>query len=137
MTWTGETLMGTKSQGWRIDCCFGDACARVLQRRYPVHTAKRIAQDLAITPKAAENLLLGHISKRSMSLLVQAYGLQFLIDAGAQMTGQTLETFIETQAADADRAAARAEERARELRRLRARVSASGGGHHGRDRAAP
>jgi hypothetical protein len=136
MTYAERSFMGEKSQGWRLDCCFGEACARVLRRRYAVHTEKRIAQDLRITTKAAENLLLGHLSKRSMSLLVQAYGLQFLIDTGAEMTGQSLETFIETQAADAERAAARAKARAHELRTLRARLASPDRSGDGVDRRA-
>ena len=74
--------------------CFGLTVAAVLRERYPRDTAKLIARDLKCSPKSAENLLNGHLSARSITRLTLAYGLGFLIDAGARLTGVTLENYI-------------------------------------------
>ncbi len=85
---------------------FGAAVAGELKRRYPHNTAKMVATDLSrlgaeCTIKTAENILAGKLSGKSITRLTLAYGLGFLIDAGAQVTGQTLATYIENQAARA------------------------------------
>lgn len=107
--------MGSLPQGSDDDACFGRACGKVLAEKYPVHTAKMISRELKITTKAAENLLTGHISKRSMTLLVGAYGVGFLLEAAGRMAGQTLndtiDNFIIENAARAREEQAAAKER--------------------------
>lgn len=85
---------------------FGSAVAELLRHRYPHNTAKLVARDLSrlgaeCTIKTAENILAGKLSGKSITRLTLAYGLGFLIDAGAQVTGQTLASYIENQAARA------------------------------------
>lgn len=85
---------------------FGLAVAFLLRARHPVGTAKMVARDLSrlgadCTIKTAENILAGKLSGKSITRLTLAYGLGFLIDAGAQVTGQTLTAYIENQAARA------------------------------------
>lgn len=83
---------------------FGEAVAYLLGRRYPHHTAKHVASDLSkvgmgeCTIRTAENLLGGHLSAKSITRLTLAYGLGILIDAGAALTGETLEIFIAKRA---------------------------------------
>ncbi len=74
--------------------CFGLAVANLLRERHPFHTAKLVARDLRCTVKAAENLLAGHLSAKSITRLVATYGFGFLIDAGAELTGTTLHDYI-------------------------------------------
>lgn len=85
---------------------FGRAVAKLLTARYPIGTAKLVARDLSrlgaeCTIKTAENILAGKLSGKSITRLTLTYGLGFLIDAGAQVTGQTLSSYIENQAARA------------------------------------
>lgn len=135
MSMTEDSVMGSLPQG-KADC-FGQAVAGVLRSRYQFHTAKLVAQDLACTIKAAENILGGHLSAASITKLARAYGLGLLIDAGALVTSQTLETFIQQQAAEAEQAEARARERARDLHGLRSKLRASSGGDPGGSRPPP
>lgn len=105
MPLTERTFMGSVPH----DCnsaagCFGTAVAALLRQRHPFHTAKSVAADLSraglgqCTVRTAENLLAGHLSAKSITRLTVAYGLGFLIEAGAVVSGETLEEFIETQA---------------------------------------
>lgn len=118
MSLTETTIMGAvphkRSRGEITD--FGLAVARELERRHPVHTAKMVARDLSAqgvecTVRTAENILSGHLSARTLTRLVEAYGLGLLIEAGASVTGQTLEQFIRESAEDARRERAAAGER--------------------------
>jgi hypothetical protein len=83
--------------------CFGHAVAARLYDLHPVHKAESIAKALNCTPTAAENLLAGHLGARSITRLTMAYGLGFLIDAGAAVTGKSLRDHITQQAAAAVR----------------------------------
>lgn len=57
MTWTGDLFMGTESQRTEPK----DRLARYLGKRFEDgYAAKRLANALRITPKAAENLLNAH-----------------------------------------------------------------------------
>ena len=119
-------VMGTFPHVSRQDSeCFGLACAAVLSGRYPDNAAKCVARDLEITPKAGENLLAGHISKRSMSLLVKAYGPGFLLEVGAAMVGQSLNEYLETYIIENAERARLEQERAKEREaRYRAQLHA-------------
>jgi len=104
MSLTGETFMGSVPHNRRTADCFGLAVGALLRKRHPYHTAKSVAADLSAvgmgecTVRTAENLLAGHLSAKSVTRLTLAYGLGFLIEAGAAVSGETLESFIETQA---------------------------------------
>ena len=87
------------------ETAFGIAVAAVIKRRHPHNTSGLLAQHLRCTKKAAENVLAGHLSARSITRLTKAYGLSLLIEAGAAVTGETLETFLRSRAADARREA--------------------------------
>lgn len=95
-----ESVMGSSPQG-RID--FGRAVGDELKRRYPFKTASNVAADVGCTIKAAENVLNGHLSAKSITRLVQVYGLGLLIDSGATVAGTTLKDFVIEQAASARR----------------------------------
>lgn len=76
------------------DHCFGLAVADQLRRRYPFHTAKLVAADLSCTVKAAENLLAGHLSSKTMTRLVRVYGWDLITEALAAVTGRSLREYI-------------------------------------------
>jgi len=108
------------------DGCFAEEVAKRLRARHPVHTAKNVARDLNCTPKTAENILAGHLSGRSIARLSMVYGLGFLIDVGAAVTGTTLRDFIVAQADDARREQIKAMEREREFTELEEGLAAGG-----------
>lgn len=59
MTWTGDLFMGTDTHGSEPR----ERLARYLAKRFPVQdgrAAKRLSGAIGCTPKAAENILLGH-----------------------------------------------------------------------------
>jgi hypothetical protein len=105
MTWMDETIMGLNSHEAQHDNAFGLAVARELKRRNPYNTSGVVATDLRCTKKAAENLLAGHLSGKSITRLTRAYGLGFMIDVSAAVAGETLETFIRNRGAEARREA--------------------------------
>lgn len=105
-----------------LSLSFGKALAAQLRRRHHFHAAKRLSQDLDVGVKTAENILEGHLSSRTLTLIVSAYGPGPIIDAAASVAGHTLETFISEQVSAAEQAEARAKERAHELNRLRSRL---------------
>jgi hypothetical protein len=83
---------------------FGAAVSAVLRAKYPHHTAKQLAETLTrvgmgeCTVKAAESILSGHLSARSLTRLTKAYGPPFLIEVGIRVTGQSMEGLIAEQA---------------------------------------
>lgn len=127
--------MGSQPQN-SIAATFGQALAAQLRRKHQYHAAKKLAQDLEVAVKTAENILDGHLSSRTLTLIVSAYGPGPIIDAAASVAGHTLETFISEQAAAAEQAEARAKERAHELHRLRSRLHVVSGGGASDDRPA-
>lgn len=102
--------------------CFGDAVARALRARYPFHTAKLVAADLDCTIKAAENLLAGHLSAKSITRLVNAYGVWFLFDAGAALSGKTPIEIIQEEVGRVGREREEWERREREISNMAAVV---------------
>lgn len=102
--------------------CFGQAVARLLRARHPYHTAKKVAGELGCSVKAAENLLGGHLSAKSVTRLVVAYGPWFLADAGAAVSGRTLEDIIAEESERARQEREDWERRERELTTLEATV---------------
>jgi hypothetical protein len=108
---TAMRVVGPAHQLPDDETAFGRAVAKLLSARYPVHTSGHVAQDLRCTKKAAENILSGHLSARTMTRLAKAHGLGLLIEAGAAVTGQSLENFIHARADEARREQAAAEER--------------------------
>lgn len=123
MTMAGTTVLGLDHHVSHDDTAFGRAVAAALAERHPVNTSGHIAQNLRCTKKAAENILAGHLSARSITRLVKAYGLGLIIDAGAAVTGQSLRGYILSQAEEARRDASRAEELARDLIELEGRLA--------------
>jgi hypothetical protein len=94
------------------DRAFGLAVARFIANRHPEHTARKLAEDLGrtgveCTIKTAENILSGHLSAKSITRLVQVYGLELLVEAGSSVTGVTLSEHLwkqaEAAAAERDR----------------------------------
>lgn len=100
------------------ETAFGLAVARALEARHPIHTAGHVAQALRCTKKAAENILAGHLSARTLTWIAKAYGLSVMIEATASVAGQSLENFIIENAATARRERAAAEQREREHQAL-------------------
>lgn len=120
--------MGLHPHNRREATDFGLAVARELAARYPVHTAKEIARDLSrqgpeCTIRTAENILRGSLSARTITRLTLAYGLGLLIDAGAAVTGTSLREHIISQAEQARRDRAQAEELELELTELAGRLA--------------
>jgi hypothetical protein len=129
--------MGAETQDSGTVVCLARAITARLQRSYPHHTAKYVARDLGCTPKAAANLLDGHLSTPSMGRLIRAYGAGWVAERVLEAAGHTLETYIDHQAAEAERAAARARERARDARSRVEKYQAARGGNPGRAGAQP
>ena len=123
MTMAGTTVLGLDHQLSHDDTAFGRAVAVALSDRHPVNTTGHVAQQLRCTKKAAENILAGHLSARTITRLVKAYGLGLIIDAGAAVTGQSLRAYILSQAEEARRDARRAEDLALELTELEGRLA--------------
>ena len=136
MSLTRETFMGALPHGCEASC-FGHAVAARLAGMHPVHTAKHVARALNCTPKTAENILAGHLSARSITRLTMAYGLGFLIDVGAAVTGTTLRDHIIEQANQARREQLKAEAREREFMELEQGLSPRGAERPGHDRRLP
>lgn len=116
---------------------FGLAIADQLRRRHPHHTAKIVARAAGVAVKTAENILCGHLSAKSITRLVTAYGLPILIDAGAAITGQTLRDIIREQAAQAREEQARAEDLLREYSAMETGADPPGSDHSISDRGRP
>jgi hypothetical protein len=120
---TRETFMGALPHDLQASC-FGHAVAERLSGMHPVHTAKHVAQRLQCSPKTAENILAGHLSARSITRITRAYGLGFLIEVGAAVTGTTLRDHITAQADAARREQVSAKERESEFIQLMEGLSA-------------
>lgn len=125
MTWTDRTFMGAKTQDSGSVACLARAISLELARRYPHHTAKHVAQDLGCTPKAAANLLDGHLSAASVAKVIGAYGPGWVAERVLEAAGLTLETYIRAQADEAEASAHRHQERARQLAQLETQLAAS------------
>lgn len=131
MTWTGETFMGADPQlsHGRVRS-LGHAVAAQLAERFPVMTVKNVAKALGCTPKAAENILDGHLSARTATMLIEAFGPGFMADAVMAAAGTTLVNFIRAQAAEAEATAHRHQQKARELAQLETQLRASRSPQH-------
>lgn len=103
----------------------GLAVAAQLVQRYPLQTQKCVSQALACTPKAAENILRGHLSTRTATMIIETFGPGFMADAVMAAAGTTLAKFIRTQAAEATASAHLHREKARELAQLETELRAS------------
>jgi hypothetical protein len=136
MSLTTEDFMGALPQEFEASC-FGRQVAARLVAMHPVHTAKHVARALTCAPKTAENILAGHLSARSITRLTIAYGLGFLIDVGAAVTGTTLREHIIEQANQARREQRRAEAREREFIELEEGLAARRFERPGHDRRLP
>lgn len=136
MSLTTEDFMGALPHELEASC-FGRQVAARLVDMHPVHTAKHVARALNCAPKTAENILAGHLSARSITRLTRAYGLGFLIDVGAAVTGTTLRDHITQQADAARREQVRAKEREREFVELEQGLSPRWSERAGDDRPRP
>lgn len=126
--------MGSKPQGSSRVSCIGLAVGELLKERYPFHTAKMVATDLGCTVKAAENLLAGHLSAKTMTRLATAYGLGLIVDAWAAVTGEGLEQYILDQARAAKREQDQWERREEKYKQLHAALSTDVARSQGADR---
>jgi hypothetical protein len=93
MSLTEGTIMGLHPHNRSAVSCFGLAMARALTRRHPVHGAKMIARELSAagsecTIRTAENILQGHLSARTLTRLMQAYGIGLFLEAAGEMRGR-------------------------------------------------
>jgi hypothetical protein len=137
MTFSDRTFMGTKTQDSGTTVCLARAISAELRRAHPHHTAKHVAQDLGCTPKAATNLLDGHLSAASVAKVIAAYGPGWVAERVLEAAGTTLENYIIESAEAARQERARATERWRQQARL---VGELRGRNHlsaGVDRSAP
>lgn len=133
MTSGARTFMAARSQDNSQKERLARAISDALTDRYQHHTAKHVARDLDCTPKAATNLLRGHLSIASAAKLISAYGAGWLAERVLEAAGQTLESYIDQQAEAAEAAAAKAREHAEEARRRHANFSAARRGNPGDD----
>ncbi len=117
--------MGAKTQDTGSVACLARAISSELVRLYPHHTAKHVAQDLGCTPKAAANLLDGHLSAASVAKVIGAYGPGWVAERVLEAAGYSLESYIRAQAEEAEATAHRHSERARELAHLETQLAAS------------
>lgn len=93
-----------------------------------------VARDLSCAVRTAENILGGHLSAKSITRLTLAYGLGFLIDAGAAVTGMTLEKYIKEKALAARLAQEEWRRREHEYDQLQAALAPSRTDDQGGDR---
>lgn len=125
MTSIDRTFMGKETHDTGTVLCLARAISAALTARYPHHTAKHVAQDLGCTPKAAANLLDGHLSAASVAKVIGAYGPGWVAERVLEAAGLNLEAYIRSQAEEARATAYRHEERARELAHLETQLAAS------------
>lgn len=102
----------------------GLALASKLVGRFPLQTAKCVARELRCTVKAAENLLDGHLSARTVTMIIEAFGPGFVAEAVMSAAGTSLITYIRTQADEARASALLHESQANELAQLEAELRA-------------
>lgn len=101
MSLTEGTFMGSFPHNRNAEpTCFGRAVSAALKRRHPDNTAKIIAQRLSTphsecTVRTAENILQGHLSARTITRLVDAYGLALLLEAAGVRQGRSLDEVLE------------------------------------------
>lgn len=103
----------------------GRIVAAMLRERYPLHSAKQIARVIGCAPKTADNLLDGHLSVATLSLLIAAFGPGFVAEAVMAAAGTNMIDFIKNQAAAARAEALRHQETARELAQIEADLRAA------------
>lgn len=126
MTLMDGSFMGLQHQHTRsAGRSLGLEVAALLRDRFPHHTAKSVAQILRCTVKTAENILAGHLSGRTATMLIEAFGPGFMADAVMASAGTTLVNFIRSQAAEAEATAHRHQQKARELAQLETQLRAS------------
>lgn len=133
---TSISVMGNKSHNLLGETCFARAISAALRRQFPAHTVKTVAGHLNCSPKTAENILNGHLSGATITKLIAAYGPGWVAERTMEAAGLTLETYIQTQVAEAESAAARARERAQEARRIHEAYQAARRGDPGDHSAA-
>jgi hypothetical protein len=125
MTAEVRSFMGKETHDTRRAACFARAISDELVRTYPHHTVKHVARDLGCTPKAAANLLDGHLSAASLAKLINSYGPGWVAERVLESAGLTLEQYIRSQADQARASAANLEKKASELARLEETLRAS------------
>lgn len=130
------TIIGRNSHDRNDAVCLGRAIAAELRRMDPVGTQKALERRLSCGRKLAESILDGHLSAPTLGKLIAAFGAPWLAERVLEAAGLNLEILIETKAAEAEAAADRAREAAREARALHERFTTAqrgdlgvGGGH--------
>jgi len=96
----------------------GLAVADQLRELYPFHTGKQVARALSCTAKCAENILEGHLSTRTATMIIEAFGPMFMAQAVFAAARTTLEREIIEAAETARQERKAAGERWRQQARL-------------------
>ena len=117
--------MGGKYNDSGTVACLGRAISAELRRTYPNHTAKRVMRDLDCGIKLAESVLGGHLSAPTVARIIAAYGPGWVAERVLEAAGSSLETYIRTQAAEAEASARHHLEKAKELVELESQLRAS------------
>lgn len=89
--------MGFLSQDLRLTPQMGEAVGKWLRHRHPRDTAKRVAREVGVDTKTAENILSGHLSGTTFTRLLRAYGWPFLAQVGAAVCGETYQQSIDRE----------------------------------------
>lgn len=125
MTAEMATVMGKNSNGRNASVCLAHAIADELRRMHPMGTQKAVARDLDCGLKLAESILSEHLSAPTLARIIGAYGAEWVAERVLEAAGMTFETVIENRVERAERAAAQAQERAREARSLHTKLQAA------------
>ena len=101
----------------------GETLAKMVRKRWPQNTPKRVAAAWDLDPTTAKNLTKGHASERTITKALKAEGWPLLMAIGEAMTGESYDTFLRGVIDEQVRAAARSKDRRDHIRRLEARAA--------------
>lgn len=97
----------------------GAALARLVRKRWPDATAKRVEAAWDLDRTTANNLIKGHASERTVTKAIKAEGWELLAALGEALTGQTHHEWEEQRLQRIIEEANRAQESIRRLRTRR------------------
>ncbi len=92
--------MGLGPYDLQLSLPAGDAVARWLRHRHPMHTAKMVARDTGLDPKTVENILAGHLSGATLTKLILAYRFAFGLTVLEAVLGETYAEALENELED-------------------------------------
>ena len=128
MTMTEPNVMGIRPQPY-FSPADSQALGRVVSGRlrqiYPHHSAKQVAAAISCAPKTAENVLSGHLSVWTLTLLINALGPGWVAECVMAAAEASLTDYIRAQADQAHAEALRHQEQARELDQLESTLRTS------------